>query len=71
MFRAARADECEWLSELAFSIQGGLGLPPDVMQLCRSELTISADSLVDGVVEVMDVDGESSASIRIERVSVE
>src|SRR6185503_18441731 len=44
MFRAARADECEWLSELAFRSKAVWGYPPDFMQRCRSELTINADS---------------------------
>jgi len=71
MFRAARADECEWLSELAFRSKAVWGYPPDFMQRCRSELTINADSLADGVVEVMDVDGEIVGFYSLERVSVD
>jgi GNAT superfamily N-acetyltransferase len=71
MFRAARADECERLSDLAFRSKAYWGYSPDFMQRCRAELTISPEFLADSVVEVLEVAGEIAGFYSLERVSLE
>jgi GNAT superfamily N-acetyltransferase len=71
MFRPARADECALLSDLAFRSKAIWGYPRDFMEQCRAELTISADTFDDNVLEVMDLGGDVVGFYSLERVSDE
>jgi GNAT superfamily N-acetyltransferase len=71
MFRAARVEECELLSDLAFRSKAVWGYSPDFMQRCRVELTISADFLDHNVLEVMELAGSIIGFYSLERVSNE
>lgn len=71
MFRPARVEECELLSDLAFRSKAVWGYPPDFMERCRAELTISPDVLDHDLVEVMELGGDVVGFYSLERESDE
>jgi len=71
MFRPARVEECELLSDLAFRSKAIWGYSPEFMEKCRGELTISEDFLKQNLLELMEVEGDVVGFYSLERLSIE
>jgi GNAT superfamily N-acetyltransferase len=71
MFRSARGDECETLSDLAFRSKASWGYSADFMAKCRSELTLDAHYLAENEVEVLELETEIIGFYSIEEVEPE